>query len=275
MCPAEAIKIWRPLHDMSANLETVLSHKKSLSPYITFGDPHKSFTEELVLACFEAGADAVEIGIPFSDPVADGPVIQASHQRALAVDPDISLSQAFQLVQSLRKKTSKPLLFMSAVNLIFRFGPAAFFKKAAAVKLDGVIIPDLPVEEADVYVKEAKKHGVALVLLVSPLCTPDRLTRIVQSTSGFLYLMSSTGLTGERSSVSGSLSAFVRRIKKIRDIPVCVGFGISKQEHVRSVLAFAEGAIVGSFLVNLIHKHAENPQLAIKAVKDAVTDLKG
>jgi tryptophan synthase alpha chain len=272
MCREEETKIWRPLAVMSSNIETVLKTGKALIPYITFGDPHKSFTKDIVLACFEAGADIVEIGIPFSDPVADGPVIQASHQRALLADPDLNLVQAFQLVKDVKKTCKKPLVFMSAVNLIYRFGITKFFKQAAACGLDGVIIPDLSIEEAEAYLKDSKKYNVDLILLLSPLCSPKRLKAIVKATSGFLYVMSSVGITGTRTSISDGLSDVVKKVKQIRDIPVCIGFGISTPQHVASVFKYAEGAIVGSYLVNVIAKHSADD--FISQLKKAVSQLK-
>lgn len=229
---------------------------------------------DLVKAAIQAGADVIELGIPFSDPVADGPVIQASHYRALCADPKLNLNKAFGFLETLRKTHPTPVVFMSSVNLIFRYGPEAFFKKAKASGLDGVVIPDLLFEEAEEYLLLAKQHGVALILLVSTLCPPERLKAIVQASEGFLYLIATTGTTGERDTVSQELPAFVRKIKKIKPVPVAIGFGIATKAHVDSVCSYAEGAIIGSRLVRMIEDHQKQPEAAVAAVASFIASVK-
>lgn len=230
-------------------LSEVFKKNKVLIPYYTLGDPDLAYTEDLVRHSFDSGADMIELGIPFSDPIADGPVIQASHQRALLANPTLNMADGFELVVRVRKTHSQPLLFMTAVNLVISFGAELFFKEAKRVGLNGVIIPDLSIEEADAYIKYAKKYQIALIFLLSPLCTPERMRKIVKASSGFVYLIATTGTTGVRESLSMSLSEVTQKIKAIRDIPVAIGFGISTPAQVQTVWTFAEGAIIGSYLV--------------------------
>ncbi len=247
----------------------------ALIPYITYGDPDAQFTEALIDTCFKSGADMIEIGVPFSDPIADGPVIQSSHHRALQTDPNISLTSILKLVHRTKTTYGKPIVLMSAANLIFHFGIEAFFKSAQAHQLDGIVIPDLTVEEAGPYLKAGKAHNVDVILLISPLCSPKRMTKIIQETQGFLYLMAATGTTGERDKMDESLANFAKSITAKRDIPIYVGFGISKPEHVQAVCRYAQGAIVGSYLVKIIENHLHNPTQALAQVGAAIRTLKG
>ncbi len=226
--------------------------KKALIPYYTFSDPTESFSKELIEESFRAGADIVEIGFPFSDPIADGPVIQASHQRVLEKRLDVSLNNALAVVKSVRSYIFKPIIFMLDVNLILQFGIEIFFKSANAHGLNGVIIPNLPVEEALAYQKMAQKYKVDLIFLLSPLTSGPRMQKIVKASTGFVYLIATTGTTGERKSVAKELKSITKAIKKIKDIPVVVGFGISKPEHYKEVCSYADGVIVGSHFVKMI-----------------------
>ncbi len=223
-----------------------------LIPYFTLGDPSISESEALVRAAFDNGAGIVELGIPFSDPIADGPVIQASHLRALSSGESPTISAGLNVVQRVKQDYSKPIVFMLSVNLIMSYGVKKFFNDAKIAGLDGVVIPDLPFEEASDYLAASRRSNVAIVFLVSPLCSPERLEQIVRATEGFLYLISTTGTTGARDTMATDLPAFVEKIKAIRDIPVAVGFGISKPRHVKEVMSYADGAIVGSHLVTLL-----------------------
>lgn len=239
-------------------LADVLSQGRCLIPYFTLGDPDLAHTEALVKASFDAGAEAIELGIPFSDPIADGPVIQASHQRALEADPTLNIAKGFQLVKQIRKTHAQPLIFMCAVNLILTVGIESFFKDAQKAQLTGVIIPDLTVEESKRFLKASKKYRIELIFLVSPLSSLERMKKTVQASSGFVYLIASTGTTGARVEMSSSLAPVVKKIKSIRDIPVAVGFGISTPDHVRTVWEFSQAAIIGSHLV----KKAETASVA-------------
>lgn len=237
--------------------------KKVFIPYFTFGDPSIETTVTLIKASFDSGADIVELGIPFSDPIADGPVIQASHQRALTANPNVNLIEALRVVSQVRMTHSQPIVFMSAVNLVFHYGIDRFFQDAHRHGLDGVIIPDLPIEEAYEFARAAKGNKVSLIFLVSPLCSDKRMRKIVMASTGFVYLIASTGTTGARDSVSESLVGLVKKIKAIKDIPVVVGFGISSKSHIHTVWSFADGVIVGSYLVKMIEKK-EDPIQGIR-----------
>ncbi len=230
--------------------------KPGLVPYITLGDPSIAQTERLVLGAIEAGASMVEIGIPFSDPIADGPVIQASHFRALSESPPPSMKDGLAMVARLRNLTQAPLIFMSSVNLVMAYGVTDFFKDAESVGLSGIVLPDLSFEDGAQYRELGQRHQVDVVLLVSPLCRAERLPAIVNAGQGFLYVIATTGTTGARGTMSDTLPAFVSRIKTIRpDIPVAIGFGISTPDHVKTVISYADAAIVGSYFVNAIEIH--------------------
>ena len=227
-------------------------NKNALIPYFTFGDPDLETTKKLILESAKAGADCIELGLPFSDPIADGPVIQASHQRVLEKYPTLSIDTALAMVNDCKNYVVVPIIFMASSNLILNYGIASFFKNAKANKLDGIIIPDLPIEEADAYRIHAKQNSIALIFLLSPLTTGKRMTQIIKATEGFLYLISTTGTTGERQSLSQDLEQTVKAIKKTRNIPVIVGFGISQPEQYSDVCAYADGVIVGSHLVKMM-----------------------
>ncbi|RAP33212.1 tryptophan synthase subunit alpha [Candidatus Marinamargulisbacteria bacterium SCGC AG-410-N11] len=247
-------------------LEDVFKESNVLVPYLTLGDHSLDFTKKMINAFICEGADIIELGIPFSDPIADGPTIQESHQRALGNRPDIGLDDAFNLVSEFSQLTNVPFVFMSAVNLIYNFGIERFFKSAKDVGLGGVIIPDLAVEDANEYIRFSKVYGVNLIFLVSPLCRQDRLESIVKSSSGFVYLISSVGITGERVSFSDNLDALVKKIKSIKDISVVVGFGISEPEQFKLVNSFADGAIIGSHFVKIINKYLPDEEKVVQEV---------
>ena len=251
--------------------EAIFKKGQVLIPYITFADPKKEATESLILDCFAAGADIVELGIPFSDPVADGPVIQSSHSRVLASQPDISVSDVFACVKSVRKKIDKPIILMTTVNHLINHGVTRFFKEAAKSSVSGVVIPDLSIEDAGEYRAAAKAAKVPIVFLVSPTCSDVRLEKIVKATGGFLYLISSTGTTGERNSFSDNLEKIIRKVKKIRNIPIAVGFGISKPQHARKFWKIADAIIVGSHLVQIFNKNEKTPKKIQSELKAALT----
>ena len=261
-------------NQLQLSLSECLAQNKQVIPYFTCGDLSLAFTYELVCQTFEQGIDILELGIPFSDPIADGPVIQESHQRALAVKPDVSLDDAFSIVNTVKQRyPNKHIVFMSAVNLIMKYGSDRFFKRAEEVGLSGVIIPDLDLEHGSDYVTYAKQRDICLINLVSPLCQSDRLKRVVHSSSGFVYLISSLGITGERSSFSDQLESLTAAIKAIKPIPVGVGFGISQPDHIKAVHSYADAAIVGSHLVDLLDRYQSNPVEALRMVKDRLGKL--
>lgn len=251
-----------------------LQLENALIPYYTYADPNPEFTKKLVVASFEAGADAVELGIPFSDPIADGPVIQASHQRALEKQPDLTIKDALALVTDIKTFIFKPMLFMMDANLVLQFGVHDFFEAAQKAKLDGVIIPNLPVEEAEEFQAFAKQYGVAMILLVSPMSDATRVKKIAKASTGFVYLISSTGTTGERATMSKGLNTIAKQIKSVKKIPVIVGFGVSKPEHFESICSYADGAIVGTHFIKLMEPLLKTPEKAIQKVVNRIKKMK-
>lgn len=232
-----------------SRLSEVFLKRKALITFITAGDPSLSATEKIVYGLEKSGADIIELGIPFSDPLADGPVIQASHQRALK--KDISLSDVFKLVSKARKKTKIPLCFMLSYNLIVNHGIERFYVDCERAGVDGVIIPDLPPEESRVA-----GHGsrVDTIFLVAPTSTNERIKLVAEKASGFIYLISVAGITGKRQALAENLPDLVSRIKKHSQLPVAVGFGISTPAQAAEAARIADGVIVGSAIVDLIAK---------------------
>lgn len=222
--------------------------------FITGGDPSVAKTEEFILEMIAGGADIIEIGIPFSDPIAEGPVIQEANLRAL--DNGANVDKLFDMVASLRLKTQTPLLFMTYLNPVFRYGYERFFSRCRECGLDGIIIPDLPYEERQEVEEAASRYGIILISMVAPT-SKERIKQIVEQARGFIYTVSSMGVTGVRSNLDGSIGELVESIKKETQVPVAVGFGISNPQQARAVAAFADGVIVGSALVNIVAAHGE------------------
>jgi tryptophan synthase alpha chain len=229
--------------------------KKALICYITAGDPSLALTEKLVYTLEKSGADIIELGIPFSDPLADGPVIQASHQRAL--EKNVSLAEVFALVSKLRKKTSIPLIFMLSYNLMFHYGNDRFFKEAVKAGLDGVIVPDLPPDEWTPLMRS--QVPIDMIYLAAPTSTDERLELIAESSRGFIYLLSLTGITGKRNALSNTAVPLVERLRKITDKPLAVGFGISNPKQAKEMAKYADGVIVGSAIVDIIARNQKSP----------------
>ncbi|MBP2019291.1 tryptophan synthase alpha chain [Symbiobacterium terraclitae] len=222
--------------------------EKGLIAYIAAGDPSLATTRRLVHALAEAGVDMVELGLPFSDPLADGPVIQAASQRALAAGANTD--NVLELVAALRADGLQiPLLIMTYYNLVLRPGVETFCRRAAAAGVDGLILPDVPMEEGDEIRPAAQEAGLDLIQFVAPTSPPDRIRRAAELARGFLYAVSLTGVTGMRASLPPQVTAMVRAVKAVTDTPVAVGFGVSRPEHVRQVTEVADAAIVGSAFV--------------------------
>ncbi|MEW6608288.1 MAG: tryptophan synthase subunit alpha [bacterium] len=244
--------------------------QKALITFITAGDPSLERTYELVLKLEKSGADIIELGVPFSDPLADGPVIQASSERAL--NNKTSLTKVLDLVKVLRNISQIPIVLLSYYNLIYKYGVSQFVKDASFVGVDGVIIPDLPPEEAEELRDEAQSKNLATIFLLAPTSTSKRIKLISRTSSGFIYYVSLTGITGMREKLEGTLEDVLRQIRLITNKPIAVGFGISTKEHVHKVTSIADAAIVGSAIVNLIAKHEKNPNL-VNLVGDFVSNL--
>ena len=245
---------------------------KAFMPFIAAGDPDLETTEKLLYALHEAGADIIEIGIPFSDPVAEGPVIEAAHARALK--NGCTVEDLFDLVARVRANIEIPLLFMTYYNPVFAYGVSRFVEKGAACGLDGLIVPDLPFEERDELFTPCAAHGLTLISLVAPT-SEARVQAIAQQSGGFLYCVSSLGVTGVRSTLDDSARRVVTLAKQATDIPCAIGFGISTPEQARQMAAFSDGVIIGSAIVRIIAEHGrdciEPVRLFAKSIKEAIT----
>lgn len=247
-------------------------HAKSLAPFVTAGDPDRDTTVAVIEAVATAGASLCELGVPYSDPIADGPVIQASYTRALAAG--ITLEGVFDIAQRAAAKTAMPILAMASYSIIYRRGIAAFTADAVKAGLAGLVVPDLPLEESDDLDAACRSAGLALVRLVTPTTPPERAAAIAKKSTGFLYCVSVAGVTGTRTDLPPGLADRVRWLKTQTDVPVLVGFGISDPDQVRAVARVADGAIVGSALVRLIAESAGGPRDGmLAAVKGRVADL--
>lgn len=245
-----------------------LNGEKALITFVTAGDPDLETTKRVVLEMEKRGADLIEIGVPFSDPIAEGPTIQAASLRALK--SGTTLVKIFDLVRDLRKETDTPLLLMMYVNTIFRFGTERFFSLCAETGIDGVIVPDLPYEEKDELSEYAAKYGVKQISLVTPT-SHERIEKIASSAEGFLYCVSSTGVTGTRSKFTTNFDEFFGEIKKSVKIPYCVGFGISNPEQARKMSSYCDGAIVGSGIMKIVDKYGKD---CVEPVGEFVESLK-
>lgn len=239
------------------------ARKKALIAFITAGDPSLGANAGLVKAFERAGVDIVELGVPFSDPLADGPVIQASSMRSLA--KGTTLAKILGLAKTIRKTSEIPLVLMSYLNPIFSYGTEKFARDAARAGVDGVILPDVPVEEGAAIARIFKKNKLDLIYLLAPTSTPARIQKVARASSGFIYFVSMTGVTGSASSLAAGAAAGVRAIKRRTKLPVCVGFGISTPEQAGQMSRASDGVIVGSAIVRALH---ENRRLSPDAFAD-------
>jgi tryptophan synthase alpha chain len=245
--------------------------RPGLVAYITAGDPDLAGTESILRALDRAGADVVEVGVPFSDPLADGPVIQRATERALA--SGTTLTRVLELVRRVRGDLRMPIVVFSYVNPILRVGQEPFAAAAGAAGVDGVLVLDLPLEEAGPFRALLAGHGIDTILLLSPTTTDERLRTAASLGSGFLYAISRLGVTGVRDDLAVGAEEMVRRIRAVSDLPIALGFGISKPEHVREVGRWADAAVVGSALVNVIAEAGTDGDLATR-VEEYVRWLK-
>jgi tryptophan synthase alpha chain len=233
--------------------------RKAFIPYITLGDPSLEASCELVLALEKAGADIVELGVPFSDPLADGPVIQRATERSLS--QGFRLKEALPLIRRLRQKTTIPLLLFSYYNPLFAYGFDTLARDTRESGVDGLLITDLSVEEAAAPVEIMQRAGLDSIFLVAPTSTDDRIQKISRYASGFIYAISRTGVTGMQDSLSSEIIPLLERIRQYSTLPVAVGFGISRPEQVREVEQVADGVIVGSAIVRCIEENLRDPRL--------------
>jgi tryptophan synthase alpha chain len=243
--------------------------RPSLVAYVTCGDPDLATTRDVVLAAIEAGADVIELGVPFSDPVADGPVIQRASQRAL--QNGVTLADVLKLAAEVRQHAqSTGLIIFSYLNPILRMGLEKFCKLARHAGVDGVLLTDLPVEEASDYLREMRRNELATVFLAAPTSTDERLKRIAAASSGFVYAVSRTGVTGARQQLPEDAQKLVHRLRKHTKLPIAVGFGISTREQFAAVGGFADGAVIGSAIVETIER---NPGKEAASVAEFIKQL--
>lgn len=243
---------------------------KAFIPFLTCGDPDLETTEKLISAIADAGADLIELGIPFSDPTAEGPVIQDANLRALS--GGVTTDKIFDMVRHVRQTVSIPMVFMTYANVIFSYGAEKFLKTAAEIGMNGIIVPDVPFEEKQEFEPLCKKYGLAQISMIAPT-SHDRIRAIAEQAEGFLYCVSSLGVTGTRSNITTDIGAMVKLVKEVNDIPCAVGFGISTPEQAESMCRQADGAIVGSAIVKLIAKYGRDSVQPVaeyvKSIKDA------
>lgn len=229
--------------------------KKALVTFVTAGDPDLTLTEELVPEMFAHGSDIVEIGVPFSDPIAEGGTIQRASLRSLK--NNTNLDQIFDMVSRIRDVTDKPILLMMYVNTLFRYGTERFFKKCRATQIDGVIIPDLPFEERDEVKEQADAEGIYTVYLAAPT-SGERVRMIAEESKGFLYVVSSLGVTGTRKEISTDFDKLLAPLKECGHVPACIGFGISNGAQAKKMASYCDGCIIGSAIVNLVEQYDQD-----------------
>lgn len=251
-----------------SNIAKAFDHGKAFIPFITCGDPSLEITEQLVLAMADAGADLIELGIPFSDPTAEGPVIQAASQRALA--GGVTTDKIFNMVHRLRQKTTIPFVFMTYANVIFSYGAERFIGNASRLGIDGIILPDLPYEEKQEFDPICKKYNVDLISFIAPT-SHERISMIAREASGFVYCVSSLGVTGVRKEITTDIASMIKLVKQAKTIPAAIGFGISTPEQAKKMAAFADGVIVGSAIVKLCAQYGND---CIKPVNEYVRAMK-
>ena len=245
-----------------SKISEAFQNKKAFIAYLMAGDPNLSVSAKYILTAQEAGADLIEIGIPFSDPVAEGEVIEAASMRAIRAGT--RLDGVFDMVASIQDKMHIPMVFMTYLNPVYVYGYDRFFAKCVEIGICGIIIPDMPYEEQGEAKEIAKKYGIEMITLVAPT-SEQRIKEIASHAEGFLYLVSSMGVTGVRSEITTDVSSIVEEIRKSTDIPVAVGFGISTPEQVAHYSAIADGVIVGSAIVNIIAQESEQAHEHLRA----------
>ena len=251
-----------------SKIQKAFEGKKAFIPFITCGDPNLETTEQLVYAMERAGASLIELGIPFSDPTAEGPVIQEADERALAAG--CTTDKLMDMVESLKGQLRVPVVFMTYMNPIFVYGTERFMKRAAECGICGVIVPDVPYEEKKDLAGAGKKYGVELVSLIAPT-SHERIQMIAKEAEGFLYCVSSLGVTGVRKEITTNIGEMIGKVREVTDIPCAVGFGISIPEQAKEMAAFSDGAIVGSAIVRIVAEHGAD---CVPYVKEYVQKMK-
>ena len=254
-----------------SNTTKAFENGKAFIPFVTAGDPDLDVTKEIILAMVKAGADLIEIGIPFSDPTAEGPVIQAANLRALT--GGVTTDQIFDMVKDLRKDVSVPMVFMTYANVVFSYGAEKFISTCQEIGIDGLILPDLPFEEKEEFLPLCHTYGVDLVSLIAPT-SENRIVMIAKEAEGFLYIVSSLGVTGTRSEIKTDLKSIIDVVRQNTEVPCAIGFGISTPEQAKKMADIADGAIVGSAIIKLLAQYGTDAPAHIgkyvKAMKDAL-----
>lgn len=254
-------------------LHTAFANGKAFIPFVTAGDPSLDITEKLILEMASAGADLIEIGIPFSDPMAEGPVIQAANARALA--GGVTVDKVFEMIKGIRKICCVPIAFMTYANPVFAYDPDRFMRNCQQAGVDAIIVPDLPFEERDELVPFCSKYGVELISMIAPT-SQNRIHMIASQAQGFLYCVSSMGVTGMRQKIGSDVGEMIKLVKEVNNIPCAVGFGISTPEQAAEIAKFSDGVIVGSAIVDMIGKYGYEcvPHVAeyVRMMKKAVNE---
>ena len=254
-----------------SNIRNAFINGKAFIAFITCGDPDLETTAAVVRSAVENGADLIELGIPFSDPTAEGPVIQGANLRALS--GGVTTDKVFSLVRELRRDVSVPMVFMTYANVVFSYGAERFISTCNEVGIDGLILPDLPFEEKDEFLPICRQYDVDLISLIAPT-SENRIAMIAEEAEGFIYVVSSLGVTGMRSEIKTDLASIIKVIRENTDVPCAIGFGISTPEQAKKMADLSDGAIVGSAIVKLLEKHGKNaPEYVgeyVKSMKDAI-----
>lgn len=254
-----------------SNIRKAFENGKAFIPFITCGDPDLETTAAVVRAAVANGVDLIELGIPFSDPTAEGPVIQGANLRAL--NGGVTTDKIFDLVRDLRRDVEVPMVFMTYANVVFSYGSERFISTCREIGIDGLILPDVPYEEKEEFLPICRRYGVDLISLIAPT-SEDRIAMIAREAEGFLYIVSSLGVTGVRSEIRTDLGAIVETVRQNTDIPCAIGFGISTPEQAAKMAGISDGAIVGSAIVRLIGEHGKDaPEYVgeyVKRMKEAL-----
>ncbi len=252
-----------------SNIKKAFENGKAFIPFITCGDPDLETTEAAVMAAVSGGADLIELGIPFSDPTAEGPVIQGANVRALS--GGVRTDQIFGLVRRLREKTDVPMVFMTYANVVYSYGAEKFISTCSDIGIDGLILPDVPFEEKEEFLPVCREYGVDLISMIAPT-SEDRISMIAKEAEGFLYIVSSLGVTGTRSSITTDIGSIVQTVRAASDIPCAVGFGISQPEQAAAMAGLSDGAIVGSAIIKILEKYGKEAPAHIEEYVKSMAD---
>ncbi len=249
-----------------SRIKEAFQNHKAFIPFITCGDPDLETTKKIIKEMADNGADLIELGIPFSDPTAEGPVIMEADQRALSAG--VTTDDILEMAEELRKEIRLPMIIMTYANVVYSYGMEKFLAKAKAAEIDGLILPDVPFEEKGEFDEACEKYDIDLISMIAPT-SKDRITMIAKEAKGFIYIVSSLGVTGVRSAITTDIGSIVETVKKVTDVPCAVGFGISTPEQAWKMSSFSDGAIVGSAIVRMIgEKKKEAPEAVGKYVKE-------